>query len=242
MGTLYVPRVAGNIGGMLMTWDDVKIKKSIYLNLGANGECHPRVGYENYIAVDINHSEGWAIKHDCRTGIPLPNGSVSRVHTEDFLEHVTAEEIKKIIYECFRILKPGGFMRIGVPDYNNPKDKPYLKDCNDPRNPLHITLTNYDLMNKIINETPFAHQKFYHYWVGDEFVFEKIDYSKGMVKRTPDNDRLCRRIGAKSNIKGLWEDFKFILSRGFKFTKWDLWSRRGHRLHVTSLVVDLFKD
>ncbi|MEI8348691.1 MAG: methyltransferase domain-containing protein [Candidatus Omnitrophota bacterium] len=173
----------------LLCWEDIKTRQSIYLNLGGNGNCHPHKGYENYIAVDIQPSTmGWHIEHDLRKPIPLPNDCVDRILSEDFLEHVTAEEMKKIICESFRLLKAGGVMRIGVPDYNNPKDKPYLQQGKDPRYPEHITLTYYDLMKKIIGETPFMRYKFRHYWDKDKFICEKIDYTYGMVKRTSDND------------------------------------------------------
>ena len=226
-----------------MNWEEVKAKKSIYLNLGGNGNCHPNIGYENYIAVDMKPpNAGWAVEHDLRNSIPLQNDSVDRILSEDFFEHVTSEEIKGILRECFRILKLGGFIRIGVPDYNNPKDRPYLKNGKDPRYPLHITLTNYVLIKEIINEIPFKRYEFYHYWDGDSFISKKINYSLGMVKRTPDNDMLCKRIGISQNVKGVVKDFLYILSKGFRVTKNEFLSLRGHRLHVTSLVVDLFKD
>ncbi len=226
-----------------MKWQDIKEKKPIYLNLGGNGNCHPNAGYENYIAVDIKAPDiEWAVRHDLRTPIPLPDGSVDRILSEDFLEHVTKEDIEKIIRECFRLLKPGGFLRIGVPDYNNPKDKQYLMKGEDPRSPLHITLTNYDLVKEIVDAGPFKRFKFYHYWDGDKFIHNKIDYSLGMVKRTPDNDIRCKRIGIIRKVYGIVKDFLNIISKGFRFSKNDFRSLKGHSLHVTSLVVDLFKD
>lgn len=226
-----------------MDWSEVLTKDPIYLNLGGGSNCHPRVGYENYISVDLNPPrEGWAVRHDIRDPIPLPDGSVNRILSEDFMEHIRPEKIKELLAECFRLLKRGGMMRIGVPDYNNPKDRPYLKKGSDPRFLLHITLTNYKLMKDIIEESSFSRYKFYHYWDGENFIHERIDYSFGMIKRTPDNDPRCRRTGLIQNIKGTLMDFLYRLPRGFRFSEQDLLSRKGHRLHVTSLVVDLFKD
>lgn len=226
-----------------MNWSDVLTKSPIYLNLGGNICCHPRKGYENYISVDMtaSHNE-WSIEHDIRTKFPIPDNTVTRIHTEDFLEHIRIEEIKVLIAECFRVLKPGGIMRIGVPDYNNPKDRPYLKKGHDTRDPKHITLTTYELMKEIIEKSPFCRYKFYHYWKGDNFIHEKIDYSLGMIRRTPDNDRRCKRTGFAQNIIGNIRDFQFKLSRGFRYTDQDLSAQNGHKFHVTSIVVDLFKD
>ncbi|MBU2102716.1 MAG: class I SAM-dependent methyltransferase [Candidatus Omnitrophica bacterium] len=226
-----------------MNWEEVKAKKSIYLNLGGKGDCHPQLGYENYIAIDSKPPRAdWTIEHNLEDPIPLPSDSVDRILSEDFFEHIAAEEIKKIICECFRILRPGGFMRIGVPDYNNPKDRPYLKEGKDPRYPGHITLTTYDCMKRIIGETPFKRYRFRHYWDKAEFVFEKIDYTLGMVKRTRDNDLSCKRIGVIRNVKGIIKDLMFIVSRGFKCTWQELQTQEGHHLHVTSLIVDLYKE
>ena len=226
-----------------MDWSEVLTKDPIYLNLGGGSNCHPRADYKNYISVDLDPPcEGWAVKHDIRDPISLPNGSITRILSEDFMEHIRPEEIKELLAECFRLLKREGMMRIGVPDYNNPKDRPYLKKGSDPRFPLHITLTNYKLMKDIIKKSPFSRYKLYHYWNGENFIHERIDYSFGMIKRTPDNDPRCQRTGLIQNIKGTLMDFLYKVSRGFRFSQQDLLIRKGHRLYVTSLVVDLFKD
>jgi predicted SAM-dependent methyltransferase len=226
-----------------MEWSEALTKEPIYLNLGGDGNCHPRAGYENYISVDINPPNiSWGIKHDLRTSMSLPDNSVTRILTEDFLEHITWKENENLLIECFRLLKPEGIMRIGIPDYNNPKDKPYLIKKNDPRFPGHITLMNYKSMRNLIEKSPFSRYKFYHYWNGDDFIHEEIDYSLGMIKRTPDNDSRSRRIGLYRNITGICKDFLYIFLKGFRFSMKDLLVQKGHRLYVTSLVVDLFKD
>lgn len=226
-----------------MNWPEVLTKDPLYLNLGGGNNCHPKVGYENYISVDIKTPhEGWSVKHDIREPIPLPENSVTRILSEDLMEHLEVEEIKALLGECFRLLKPRGMMRTGVPDYNNPKDHPYLEKGRDTRHPDHITLTNYKLMKNIIEESPFSRYEFYHYWDGGKFIGKKIDYSFGMIKRTPDNDPRCRTISLKQKIEIVLADFLFKLLRSFRVSEEDLSVRRGHRLYVTSLVVDLFKD
>lgn len=225
-----------------MQWKEVRTRTPVYLNLGGNGNCHPAIGYENYIAIDINPpSLEWAVMHDLRDLIPLDDGTVDRILSEDFFEHISEEDIKRLLRESYRILRPGGFMRIAVPDYNNPKDRPYLKLGKDERHPLHVTLTNYNLVKMLISSSPFSHHKFYHYWDGDNFICENIDYTLGLIKRTPDNDPRCNRVGFLHNVKGVIKDCRFMLSKKFKFSMPELLSREGHRLYVTSLVVDLFK-
>jgi len=225
-----------------MEWSEVASQEPLYLNLGGGGNCHPKKGYRDYVAVDINPpDDSWAIRHDLREALPLPDSSVTRIHSEDFLEHLTVEEIKAVLLECFRLLRTDGVMRIGVPDFNNPKDRSCLEKGIDPRDPKHVTMTNYKLMKELIDNSPFPRHKFYHYWDGEEIIQEPIDYSSGMIKRTPGSDPRCRRVGFTLGLKGYLADFAYKLSRGFNVHEKDLLTRPGHGLHVTSIIVDLFK-
>jgi predicted SAM-dependent methyltransferase len=226
-----------------LEWNEVLAKDPIYLNLGGAEFRHPMGGYEGYISVDADPPPGeWSVKHDLTTPIPLADGSVTRIHTEDFLEHIALEEIKTLLGECHRLLAHGGMMRIGVPDYNNPKDRPYLRRGSDPRYPTHVTLTNYELMKDLIEGSPFSRYEFYHYWDGDSYVDRPMDFSLGMIRRTPENDPKCRRRGFVQHVKSGVRDAFYVLSRGFRVSDLDLQTRKGHPLHVTSLTVDLFKD
>ena len=63
-----------------MNWSDVQKKDPIYLNLGGGINCHPKIGYENYISVDINPPhEGLSVKRDVGEPIPLAEHSVTRI-------------------------------------------------------------------------------------------------------------------------------------------------------------------
>ena len=228
---------------LVFDWSEVRTKDPIYLNLGGAEFRHPMPGYEGYISVDFDTAPGeWTVKHDLTKPIPLPSGSVMRIHTEDFLEHITVDEIKALLVECYRLLAPGGVMRIGVPDYNNPKDRSYLQRGYDRRYPGHVTLTNYELMKDIIESSPFSRYEFYHYWDGGAYVDHPMDYSLGMIRRTPENHPKCRRRGFVQHAKGSVRDFFYVLSRGFKVPDLELQTQKGRRLHVTSLTMDLVKD
>jgi predicted SAM-dependent methyltransferase len=53
---------------------------------------------------------------DVRKKFPLAEGSVGAIYNGEMLEHLTAEEGKRFLAECFRILAPGGVLRVRVPD------------------------------------------------------------------------------------------------------------------------------
>lgn len=82
----------------------------VKLNLGC-GEF-PIDGWHN---LDIIKHPG-VIQTNLAHGIPFANNSVDAIRSEHFLEHLTLLEGKYVIKESYRCLKPGGVIRIAVPD------------------------------------------------------------------------------------------------------------------------------
>jgi predicted SAM-dependent methyltransferase len=54
--------------------------------------------------------------HDIRRPLPFPDDSAEVVYASHVLEHLYREEGQQLIHECFRVLAPGGIIRIIVPD------------------------------------------------------------------------------------------------------------------------------
>lgn len=54
--------------------------------------------------------------HDIRKPLPFANGCAEAVYASHVLEHLYREEGQQLIRECFRVLSPGGIVRIVVPD------------------------------------------------------------------------------------------------------------------------------
>jgi len=53
---------------------------------------------------------------DVRKRIPFPDSSVACIYSSHTFEHFTYEESRAVARECFRVLRPGGTLRIVVPD------------------------------------------------------------------------------------------------------------------------------
>jgi predicted SAM-dependent methyltransferase len=53
---------------------------------------------------------------DVRKGLPYPENSVEVVYCGEILEHFEREDGERFLAECFRVLKPGGVLRVRVPD------------------------------------------------------------------------------------------------------------------------------
>jgi predicted SAM-dependent methyltransferase len=226
-----------------MDWTDVIAKDLIYLNLGGGRCCHPRPGYENYIAVDQRLRGGWAVQHNLRQPLPLPDGTVDRILSEDFIEHIPVEAVEALLLECYRLLKPGGFARIGAPDYMNPKNRNSLERGSDPDFPGHITLTNYQLLRSIVERLPFSRFEFYQYWDGDRFIWKAIDYSLGMIQRTPENYYRLYMRGLLPKIHYWLYQLRSRRSTSRnKAGEAPIDIRYGHPLYATEIVVDLYKS
>jgi len=58
------------------------------------------------------------IAADITMGIPFSNSSVDMIYTSHFVEHLDSVELEHFFREAWRILKPGGFMRLVWPDFN----------------------------------------------------------------------------------------------------------------------------
>jgi SAM-dependent methyltransferase len=53
---------------------------------------------------------------DLRDGIPYPDGSFDVVYHSNFLEHLGRRDAEQLLRECRRVLRPGGILRVVVPD------------------------------------------------------------------------------------------------------------------------------
>lgn len=137
---------------------------SSLLNLACGGQAHPdwtnvdyfppRVRYNVALAGPLLRAleEGRASYRaasgatvriaDLRKGIPFPDASFDVVYHSNFLEHLERPAAQRFLAECRRVLRPGGIMRVVVPDLEE-KARAYLTALDDVRagapgaGPLH---------------------------------------------------------------------------------------------------------
>ncbi len=74
-----------------------------------------------------NRIDGWVnidllstaadLPWDLRNGLPFPANSVAAVFHEHLLEHLPFPAAVAFLRECYRVLQPGGVMRVAVPDF-----------------------------------------------------------------------------------------------------------------------------
>lgn len=81
------------------------------LNLGCGQKFH-----KDWVNVDFYSNSEHVIAHNLLNGIPFSAVEFDVVYHSHVLEHFSKEDGKKFLAECFRVLKPGGIIRIAVPD------------------------------------------------------------------------------------------------------------------------------
>ena len=82
-----------------------------YLDLG----CGPNI-HDHVINLDYLWRPGVDICWDISRGIPLPDRTMKGVFSEHCLEHFDLQDGLLLLREMFRVLRPGGIVRLIVPD------------------------------------------------------------------------------------------------------------------------------
>jgi SAM-dependent methyltransferase len=80
------------------------------LDVGSGGVRRP-----GYISLDNSPSTHPDVLHDIETPWPFGDGEFSEVRAHHVLEHVHTECKTSVMYEAWRVLKPGGILDIEVP-------------------------------------------------------------------------------------------------------------------------------
>jgi len=89
---------------------------------------------EGFITADISLTTDYPT--DLRTGLPFPDASIDFIYAEHVLEHFSFSDLKSLLDECHRVLKPEGCFSVVVPDatiylnaYFNPESFDPEKFC-----------------------------------------------------------------------------------------------------------------
>jgi predicted SAM-dependent methyltransferase len=84
---------------------------SRHLHLGCGTKYLP--GFVNIDGNFLNRIDLWL---DVRNGLPFGANSVDSIYSTHMFEHFYADELEKLLRDCSRVLKPGGGIRLIVPN------------------------------------------------------------------------------------------------------------------------------
>jgi predicted SAM-dependent methyltransferase len=85
----------------------------VRLHLGCG--THRLRGWVNVDIFGMDPDLPW----DLRWRLPFPDGSATAVFLEHVLEHFALSEAISLLDDCRRVLRPGGKIRVGVPDFGS---------------------------------------------------------------------------------------------------------------------------
>lgn len=85
--------------------------KNRFLNIG----CGARFN-RDWINIDIHPIDESVISIDILNGMPFDNNYFDVVYHSHVFEHIKKSKVQGFLDECIRIIKPGGVMRVVVPD------------------------------------------------------------------------------------------------------------------------------
>jgi predicted SAM-dependent methyltransferase len=94
-----------------------------FYNIGAGGFRHPfwtNVDMSNEHYDRLFEAGRFDIAHDLlrREPIPVPENSAELIYTSHTIEHIDDISVKFLLSDCYRMLRPGGVLRIVSPDIN----------------------------------------------------------------------------------------------------------------------------
>jgi len=151
-----------------------------YLNIGCGNHYSNKM---EWINIDfISHGKN-VIKHNLLRGVPFKDDTFDLVYHSHVLEHFSKEDGIHLIEECYRVLKPGGILRIAIPDleqiariYLNCLEKSF-------QNPIDkIAAANYEWMllemfDQTVRNQSGGRMGFFltqETIINEDFVFERI--------------------------------------------------------------------
>jgi len=113
--------------------------------------------------------------------------SIERLLCEHVLEHLSEQECASTLAECYRYLKPGGLMRIAVPDGYR-RDPAYVAEASPP-NDGHKVFFNIDTLPPLLASVGFSVLPLEYFDQNEQFHARSWDESEGLIMRSVRFDR-----------------------------------------------------
>ncbi len=134
--------------------------------------------------LDITDEENWSRY--------FKEGEISNILAEHVWEHLTREESKVSLENCFKFLKKDGNLRIAVPDGNFPNEQyiNYVRPGGDGAGADdHKILYTYRSLGDELERAGFAVRLIEYFNESGQFVRQELDIEKGFVHRSYEYDK-----------------------------------------------------
>lgn len=154
----------------------LKSSNKHYLNIG----CGPNITPE-FINLDYTWRPGIDICWDITRKLPLKHNSLSGIYSEHCIEHIPETEARSLLSQCFNQLKPGGTIRIAVPDaelyldlYVKAKQGEHVVFPYENESEMKTASTAIKAVNRVFRD--YGHLYAYDYYILKE-ILENIGFT-----------------------------------------------------------------
>lgn len=124
--------------------------------------------------LDVTSPEDWSM-------LFAPE-SIDSLLSEHMFEHLTEEEGRAALDQCYRYLKPQGLLRVAVPDGYR-RDPAYLKEVSPPKDG-HQMLYNIDTFTALLKSAGFTTTPLEYFDAEERFHAVAWDENEGMIMRS----------------------------------------------------------
>jgi predicted SAM-dependent methyltransferase/glycosyltransferase involved in cell wall biosynthesis len=167
----------------------VRQMHKIMLNIGCGNRKLP-----GFVNIDV--IKGADIRHDVRKGIPYGDGCIDFMFSEHFLEHLTQREGIEFLRECRRVLKPGGTVRIAMPDLDTLVGRYHHEDW---RGDGDMFKLGFEWVNNRCEMLNIAMREWGHRWVYNDEELKRVADLAGLLER----GRMDRGVSEIPELVGL---------------------------------------
>ncbi|MEK7555434.1 MAG: methyltransferase domain-containing protein [Patescibacteria group bacterium] len=162
--------------------------KNFYINVGCGEK-----GISGFINIDANPLRPKILLYDVRLKLPFSDDSATIIYVSNILEHFYLDELANILKEFRRIMRPGGILRIVVPDLEKSissyiqKDSQFFSDF--PRNfksiggrfvnlifcdSQHKTAFDFNFIKELLAAVGFSSKNIYKKSYGQSLMAKEI--------------------------------------------------------------------
>ncbi|MCX7879301.1 MAG: glycosyltransferase [Ignavibacteria bacterium] len=160
----------------LQTITDTLKSKPKLVNLGCGNHFH-----KDWINIDFNKTGENVIQYDLLNGIPFEDNTADVIYHSHLLEHFPKAYAPIFIKECYRVLKPGGIIRVVVPNLEEIV-KLYLENLNkalegDVEASIKYHWILLELFDQMVRNK--SGGEMLEYWKqyplpGEEFIYQRV--------------------------------------------------------------------
>jgi SAM-dependent methyltransferase len=171
--------VDASLNALVASWPRA-LHKILYRLSGANRYY----SLEQYCNLLENHV---FVHHDLAHSLPLKDGTADFIYSSHFLEHLFKPDAERLLKESYRVLKPGGIVRVCVPDlayavllYSQGKKEQMLENyffVEDKESFLarHKYMYDFELLKNLLEKIGFTQIELCSYQKGKTPDLEKLD-------------------------------------------------------------------